>query len=96
MLDRLKTAQLSRRELSANTMAMLELVKPEGLGGFSVLIQERGSGVAGYLGTEARVRCGCRSAHPAAGSGAYTPHGGTISAHLAMDLDELWPSERSL
>ena len=36
---------LSERERQANRMGMLELVKPEGLGGFKVLVQEKNTGV---------------------------------------------------
>ena len=45
MLRRLRSKSLQQRELDANLMAMRELVKPEGLGGFKVLIQEKGTGV---------------------------------------------------
>lgn len=95
MLDRLKTAQLSRRELSANTMAMLELVKPEGLGGFSVLIQERGSGVAGYMDLTPAPDAALDLPIPLRGP-EHTPLMEGRYPHLAMDFDELWPSERSL
>ena len=95
MLDRLKAAQLSRRELSANTMAMLELVKPEGLGGFSVLIQERGSGVAGYLELRPASDAAVDLPIPLLGP-EHIPLMEGRYPHLAMDLDELWPSERSL
>ena len=95
MLGRLKTSRHSRLELSANTMAMLELVKPEGLGGFGVLIQERGSGVASYLdlmpAPEAPPNLPCPLLGPE-----HTPLMEGRYPHLAMDFDELWPSERSL
>lgn len=95
MLDRLKTVQLSRRELSANTMAMLELVKPEGLGGFSVLIQERGSGVASFSDLAPGPEAGLHLPIPLLGP-EHTPLMEGRYPHLAMDFDELWPSERSL
>lgn len=47
MHQKVRGLGLSDRERNANTMAMLELVKPEGLGGFKVHVQERGSGVTG-------------------------------------------------
>ena len=45
MLERLRKMELGQRARQANMMAMLELVKEEGLGGFKVLIQERATGV---------------------------------------------------
>ena len=45
MLRRIRSMGLGQRERDANVMAMLELVKPEGLGGFRVLIQEKGTGL---------------------------------------------------
>lgn len=94
MLDRLKTAQLTRRELSANTMAMLELVKPEGLGGFSVLIQERGSGVANCSELMPTPEAALNLPIPLLGP-EHTPLMEGRYPHLAVDFDELWPSERS-
>ena len=44
-LRRLRTMDLPQSRRQANMMAMRELVKPEGLGGFRVLVQERGTGV---------------------------------------------------
>ena len=94
MLDRLKTVQLSRGELSANTMAMLELVKPGGLGGFGVLIQERDSGVASYLDLAPAPEAAPNLPTPLLGP-QHTPLMEGRYPHLAMDFDELWPSERS-
>ncbi len=45
MLERLGQRQLESVEFSANREAMLEIIKPEGLGGFKVLVQERDTGV---------------------------------------------------
>ncbi len=42
-LERLRGQDISPRELRANAMAMRDLVDPEGLGGFKVLIQEKGT-----------------------------------------------------
>ena len=44
-LDRLRAERLGQRERDANAMAMRELIKPEGLGAFRVLVQEKGTGV---------------------------------------------------
>ena len=45
MLQRLRHMSLNERERQANRMGMLELVKPEGLGGLKVLVQEQNTGV---------------------------------------------------
>ena len=45
MLRRLRESGLSQTNLRANTMSMLDLVRPEGLGGFRVLLQQKGTGV---------------------------------------------------
>jgi hypothetical protein len=45
MLHRLRRMSLGERERQANRMGMLELVKPEGLGGLKVLVQEKNTGV---------------------------------------------------
>ena len=45
MLHALRRMSLGERERQANRMGMLELVKPEGLGGLKVLIQEKNAGV---------------------------------------------------
>ena len=41
----LRDRDMSPRDVRANAMAMRELVDPDGLGGFKVLIQERGTGL---------------------------------------------------
>ena len=43
--EKLHSLEISSHERDANTMAMRELVKPDGLGGFRVLVQEKGSGL---------------------------------------------------
>ena len=45
MLHRLRRMSLGERERQANRMGMLELVRPEGLGGLKVLVQEKNTGV---------------------------------------------------
>lgn len=47
MMRRLRALDLGQRERDANMMAMRELVKPDGLGGFKVLIQEKDTGIEG-------------------------------------------------
>lgn len=43
-LRKLRTEELTQRERDANMMGMRELVGPDGLGGFKVLVQEKGLG----------------------------------------------------
>ena len=45
-LRELRTEQLSQRERDANMMGMRDLVSPEGLGRFRVLVQEKGVGTS--------------------------------------------------
>ena len=45
MLHHLRGTDLGERERQANRMGMLELARPEGLGGFKVLVQEKNTGV---------------------------------------------------
>ena len=45
MLDRLRRPGLAQQESDANRLAIMELVKPDGLGSFRVLVQEKGTGV---------------------------------------------------
>ena len=95
MMTALRGSGLPQDQRDANTMAMLELVKPEGLGGFSVLIQERGSGVAGYLELRPASDAAVDLPIPLLGP-EHIPLMEGRYPHLAMDLDELWPSELSL
>ena len=44
-LGRLRTEGLPQRQRDANAMAMRELVRPDGMGGFRVLVQEKGTGI---------------------------------------------------
>lgn len=45
MLYHLRGMDLGERERQANRMGMLELARPEGLGGFKVLVQEKNMGI---------------------------------------------------
>jgi SAM-dependent MidA family methyltransferase len=45
-MEKLQDTKISPRERDANAMAMRELVKPDGLGGFKVLVQEKGTRLA--------------------------------------------------
>ena len=90
MLERLRARNLSQRERDANVMAILELVKPDGLGGFKVLIQERATGaedlrqLAFTRGvTEELAIPLLRPDHMSLLEGRYP--------HLAWSPEELWP-----
>ena len=48
MMQQLRSATLSQHVHNANMMALRELVKPDGLGGFKALIQEKGTGVKAH------------------------------------------------
>lgn len=91
MLEGLRSMRLTRRELSANTMAMLELVKPEGLGGFGVLIQERGTGVDSDAQLALDPAAAIDLPVPLQGP-EHTPLMEGRYPHVAMDMDELWPT----
>ena len=90
MLRHLKVKSLSQRERDANRMGMLELVKPEGLGGFKVLVQERGTGIeclsemvpSGLLDDTPEVPL-LRDDHVSLMEGRYP--------HLAWEPDMEWP-----
>lgn len=45
MMGQIRSAKISQYERSANIVGLRELLKPEGLGGFNILIQEKGTGV---------------------------------------------------
>ena len=46
-LEKLRAEDLTQRERDANLLAMRDLVKPDGLGSFKVLVQEKGTGATG-------------------------------------------------
>ena len=92
MIDSLRTKRLGQREHSGNVMAMRELVKPDGLGGFKVLIQERGTGVKSI--EELTADEGTlpeppllRDDHVPLMEGSYPD--------MAWDMDALWPFDES-
>jgi SAM-dependent MidA family methyltransferase len=82
---------LTQRERDANTMGMLDLVRPEGLGGFKVLVQEKGTGIedVGRLLAPEALRPGDLPV-PLLGP----EHLSLIEArypHAAWDPADLWP-----
>ena len=48
MLRKMRVTPMSQHQRTANVMALRDLVKPSGLGGFKALIQEKGTDVAAY------------------------------------------------
>ena len=95
MVKRLRAMKLSQRDHDANLMAIFELIKPNGLGAFRVLIQERATGIrdldqlraSGYTMDEIDVPL-LAQRHMPLMEGRYP--------HLAWDLDELWPFDGGL
>ncbi len=47
MMRQMRSTTISQYERNANMMGLRELVKPDGLGDFKVLVQEKGIGIAG-------------------------------------------------
>ena len=90
MAERLRRQRLGSREHQSNTMAMLELVKADGLGGFKVLVQERGTGIEdfsrltpdGSLADIPRIPL-LSDEHMPLMEGRYP--------HLAWEFTDLWP-----
>ena len=52
MVQRLRAMKLGQHQREANMMAMLELARPEGLGGFTVAVHGRGVDGAGLTGLD--------------------------------------------
>ena len=92
MRRRLRAMDFGQRDRDANAMAMLELVKPGGLGSFKVLAQERGTGVThfeqltpdGGWANEVDVPL-LGEDHIALMEGRYP--------HLAWEPESLWPAK---
>ena len=90
MRHRLRGNRLSPRQRDANMMAMLELVKPDGLGGFKVLIQERGTGVEDVAQLTPRETLKRAIEVPLLGPD-HIPLMEGRYPHLASDVEDLWP-----
>ena len=93
MLNQLRSMGVTRKELSANTMAMLELVKPEGLGGFGVLIQERATGINSDSQLAIDPVTLVELPVPLRGP-EHMPLLEGRYPDAAMDMEELWPGNR--
>lgn len=89
MMESLREKQLSNQQRESNMMAMIELTKAEGLGGFKVLVQERGTGVTNFNELVPTTPFGgsvvplLRSDHMNLIEGRYP--------HLGWDPQDLWP-----
>ena len=94
MHQRLREMTLSQRERNANSMAMLELVKPDGLGAFKVLVQERATGVGDPAQLTPCVDLASKAAVPLL-SPAHMPLMMGRYPHLAWNFEELWPGDES-
>ncbi len=90
MLDRLRRIDLGERERQANRMGMLELVKPEGLGGFRALIQQKATGADDAARITPRPSDVESTRLPLLG-----PHHANLMdaryPHLAWEPGDLWP-----
>ena len=88
LVEGLRRMKLGYRERSANMMALLELVKPEGLGRFGAMIQERRTGVKSVnqlnLGNEALPE-------PPLLSDDHVPLLAGRYPETAWNMDQLWP-----
>ena len=94
MLERLRAMPLGQRQRSANVMAMRELVKPEGLGGFRVLVQERGTGVTDPSELVPRGLSSEGLQVPLLGPD-HVPLMEGRYPHLAWEPEGLWPPDTS-
>ena len=92
MVQRLRGMKLDQHQRGANMMAMLELAKPEGLGGFRVLIQERGTGVRDGEHLVPGVAPEEEIEVPLLGP-QHVPLLEGRYPHLVPEVDELWPFE---
>ena len=88
MVDSLRAKRLGQQEHSGNMMAMRELVKPEELGGFKVLIQERGTGVKSV---EELIADGEALPEPPLLRQDHVPLMEGRYPDMALDMDALWP-----
>ena len=93
MTTRLRAMDLSQRERDANVMGMRELVNPDGLGAFKVLIQELAAGVEDVAEVVPRGPPDGRLEVPLL-SPAHVPLMEGRYPHLAAGVDELWPFDR--
>ena len=84
------------RELAANIRAMSELAKPDGLGGFRVLVQEKRSGIgrSSELLPDGALLEGLPL--PLMGSGNIFSDSPDAGAGMSFEMESLWPSEERL
>ena len=84
------------RELAANIRAMGELAKPDGLGGFRVLVQEKRSGIrrSSELLPDGDLLEGLPL--PLMGSGNLFSDSLDAGSGMSFEMESLWPSEERL
>lgn len=87
LLSTVGERKMPAREKSANVMAMRELVKPDGLGRFKVLVQERSTGVSDLDESK------CQDDLPEAPllQPPHIPLAEGRYPHTAWEVEELWP-----
>ena len=93
MLHRLRRMSLSERERQANRMGMFELVKPEGLGGLKVLVQEKNADVDD-IGQIAPIPDSIQSTDLPLLGPAHVNLMDARYPHLAWEPGSLWPFEK--
>ncbi len=90
-LERLRSEDLVQSQREANAMAMRELVRPEGLGAFKVLVQEKGTGVSDI----SELLTGPPEEQPALPIPLLNDEHADLLAsrypHAEFHLEELWP-----
>ena len=86
----MRAKELSQRDREANLMAMLELIKPNGLGAFRVMIQERATGIRD-LDQLRRSDVSLGEIDVPLLTQRHMPLMEGRYPHLAWDFEELWP-----
>ena len=90
MLRQLRAKRLSQRQRDANVMAMLELVRPGGLGAFKVLIQERATVVEDVAQLAPSNASEAAADVPLLGP-EHIPLMEGRYPHMASGIEDLWP-----
>ena len=90
MLHQIRAMNLRPGERNPNLIAMRELVNQDGVGGFKVLIQEKGTGLSSYEGLS-RFNGDTTLPAPPAKSPEHIPLMEGRYPHQEWNLDALWP-----
>ena len=90
LLHGLRAMELGQRQRDANVMAARQLVDPAGLGGFKVLVQERGTGITD-MAQLAPGRPALDDAEVPLLTDEHVPLLEGRYPHLTSDVEDLWP-----